>query len=172
MKSAQISYHSEFPQTPLSGWVGVRMLAWARERTASGQLTRPRSFPHPFLAQRKLWCQATVSFDTAKLRFALPQELDHFLDVMLQNPLPSGASLVAGHAVGRPNRHWLSRLPKRLMPWKTRQRLCRYLTTAPELRDLREFYRDQPVRFSFPGYFNSYMEAYNATDAHEEQTIH
>lgn len=159
MKSALLEYHREFPQTPMSGWAGARWHAWLRAEDAGGQFRRPVRVSHPFLAQRKLWCLLSVEFDSVDLRFAMPPELDLFLDVMSQNPLPSGRALVPDQSIGRPNNHWLLRLPAQAKPNKFRQRLCAYLRAAPEVTEFRKFYQANPVQFDFPGYFQSASEA-------------
>lgn len=163
MKSANISLHRDFPATPISGWVGVRWYAWVPQTTASGQRKRPKSVEHPFRSQRKIWCLLAVHFDGLDLRFALPQELDHFIEVLSQNPLPSGRSLTAECAVGRPNGHWLSRLPAKAKSWKFRQRLCKFLVTCPEASSMREFYSQTPIVFEFPEHYASFAEAQQAT---------
>ena len=97
------------------------------------------------------------------LVFSTPLELDQFLSVMSKNPLPSGRSLFPGRAVGRPNNHWLSRLPSKAKTLKCRMAACRYLTEAPAVRRFREFYAPNPVRTQFDGFYDSYYEAQAAT---------
>ncbi len=82
-----------------------------------------------------------------------------FLEVMSRKVLPSGHALVAGVAVGRPNGHWLSRLPRRAKPLKFRLALCRYLREAPEVAAFREFYSGTPLRFAFDGFHESFQGA-------------
>jgi len=159
MKSAQLSYHPTFPWAPLSGRVGARMHGWVRERTASGQHKRPSWVTHPFLDQRKLWCLLSVHFQGVDLRFAMPEELDHFIEVMSRNPLPSGPSLVPGHPIGRPKNHWLARLPKAAKPWKYRQAVCKYLSDNETVGEFRDFYKGRPIVFEFEGVFDSFLEA-------------
>lgn len=162
MKSAAISLHDAFPETPVSGWVGARWVAWVPQTSASGQPKRPRQVPHPFLSQRRVWCLLHVHFDGVDLRFSMPQELDHVIEVLSQNPLPSGRSLTQQCVIGRPNRHWLSRLPAKAKSWKFRQRLCAYLTTLPEAQALRDFYAQTPIRFEFPQVYETFMAAQKA----------
>lgn len=91
--------------------------------------------------------------------FAMPAELDQFIEIMSQNPLPSGGSLVEGRvSPGRPNNHWLSRLPKQAKPWNFRQRLLRFLQTDAKVLEFREFYASQPVQLKFDGYFDSFHD--------------
>lgn len=144
----------------MSGWAGARDSGWVREQTASGQWKSPRfARRHPFSEQRKLWLQLSVEFQGVLLVFATPLELDQFLSVMSKNPLPSGRSLFPGRAVGRPNNHWLSRLPSKAKTLKFRTAACRYLTEAPAARRFREFYASSPVRIQFVGFYASHLEA-------------
>ena len=162
MKSAVFSRRDHFPETPISPWAGARRFGWTRAFTPGGQVRRPQSVPHPFLNQRKVWGLLCVSFQDVDLIFATPLELDQFLSVMSCNPLPSGSSLVPGFARGRPNRHWLSRLPKEAKPWKFRRAICAWLPQQAAVREFREFYRAQPVRTVFEGVFSSPLAAMRA----------
>ena len=163
MKSARISLHQDFPKTPISGRAGARWSAWIKQVSSSGQPKKPKQVVHPFLSQRKIWCLLTVHFDGVNLRFAMPQELDHFIGVLSQNPLPSGRSLASECALGRPNGHWLSRLPAKAKSWKFRQRLCKYLEGLPEAEALREFYSENPIKFEFPEHYDSFFDAQQVT---------
>jgi len=166
MKSAQTSLHSSFPETPVSQWAGARWLGWTRENDATGNLKRLRQVRHPFLDQRKVWCLLEVHFDGVDLLFATPQELDQFIDVLSQNPLPSGRSLVTECAIGRPNRHWLARLPKRAKSLKFRERVCRFLKECHSATKFRDFYKGDPVNFVFHGFHDSLQAARNAEKGH------
>jgi hypothetical protein len=159
MKSAELSYHPIFPVTPMSGRVGARWYGWVSNKTAGGQYRHPRRVEHPFLGQRKLWCLLSVHFQGVDLWFAMPEELDQFIDIMSRNPLPSGRSLAPECAIGRPRYHWLAKLPKEAKPWKFRQAICKYLSASETAKKFRDFYRERPVRFEFEGVFNSYHEA-------------
>lgn len=163
MKNARVTYHDSFPSTPMSGRVGARWIGWVAQQNANGQPRRPKQIPHPFLEQRKKWCLLEVHFDGVDLRFAMPEELDHFIDVMSQNPLPSGRALAPECAIGRPNGHWLSRLPAKAKPMKFRSRVCAYLSACPEAEELRQFYKSQPIQFHYPGVFDSFFEAHQAS---------
>lgn len=160
MKSAKLSYHAIFPDTPISGRAGARWLAWVPQQSPGGQYRRPRRIVHPFLEQRKLWCLLSVHFQGVDLRFAMPLELDLFVAVMSRNPLPSGRSLVPDCAIGRPKRHWLARLPKEAKPWKFRKAICEYLAANETVRQFRAFYETRPLEFQFEGIFDSYLEAH------------
>ncbi len=162
MKKIELSYHREFPRTPISGWAGVRWCAWVNPNKKNDQWQRPKWDRHPFSNQRKLWCLLKVHFQGIDLVFAIPAELDQFIEVLSQNPLPSGNRLVKGRGIGRPNNHWLARLPKGVTSWSFRQKLCKYLTTAPQIVEFRKFYVSQPVQLEFEGYFDSFYEAAGA----------
>ncbi|MBW6420669.1 hypothetical protein KX729_04375 [Rhizobium sp. XQZ8] len=159
MKSATLSYHREFPWAPMSGWAGATTAGWVQQKMPSGQRKRPKSVSHPFPFQRKLWCRLAVHFDGVDLIFAMPAELDLFISVMSQNPLPSGWRLLKGWPKGRPNGHWLSRLPKEAKPWNFRQAICKFLRENETVREFRQFYVAQPVKFSFEGIHNTWHEA-------------
>jgi hypothetical protein len=158
MKSAKLSYSRIFPETPISIWAGARIFGWTRESTPGGQYKRPRRVQHPFVHQRKIWCLLTIHFHGIDLLFATPRELDQFIHVMERNPLPSGWALVPGWAYGRPNRHWLSRLPKHTKTWKYRQAVCKYLRENKIVQEFRDFYEEQPIKFEFEGIY-SYHDA-------------
>jgi hypothetical protein len=163
MKNTELSYHKDFPQTPVSGWAGARWYAWINHRNDSGQWKHPIRKPHPFLSQRKLWCLLEIHFQGVDLIFAMPAELDQFIKIMSQNPLPSGGSLIEGRiSLGRPNKHWLSRLPKQTKPWNFRQKLLKFLETDPKVSEFREFYTFQPIELKFDGYFDSFYDAMRA----------
>lgn len=165
MKSAVFSRREVFPETPISFWAGARRFGWTRSVTPGGQRRRPQRIPHPFLSQRKMWGLLEASFQGVDLIFATPQELDQFLAVMSRNPLPSGGSLVPGWRLGRPNAHWLSRLPKAAKPWRFRRAICAWLPEQEAVRDFREFYRANPVQTLFVGVHSSPLEAMRASDA-------
>lgn len=74
------------------------------------------------------WAQLVVEFDGIDLWFSSAAELDHFIDVLSQNPLPSIRRMTELRGIGfGPNNHWLSRLPARAKPAKYRRRLVTYL---------------------------------------------
>ncbi|MGB0968354.1 MAG: hypothetical protein ACPGUX_09230 [Halocynthiibacter sp.] len=124
---------------------------------------RPIHAAHPFLAQRRLWCRLEVHFNGVDLCFAMPSELDHFLGVMEQNPLPSGHRLHPGSRLGRPMRHWLAKLPAKSKPTRFRKPLCGFLRTDRQVQEFRDFYQSEPVRFDFPDVYDSFQTAQRAT---------
>ena len=162
MNNIELSYHREFPFTPLSYWAGQHINGWVNKQTVSGQWRSPTYGETPFATQRKLWCRLEVQFRGVTLFFATPQELDHFLAIMQQKHLPSGPSLVQGRRMGRPNNHWLSRLPAKAKSWKFRNAICEFLSRQAGVRKFRGFYQNQPVQTEFPGYYSSFSAANKA----------
>jgi hypothetical protein len=69
-----------------------------------------------------------VEFENHELQFSAPAQLDHFIDVLSTNPLPTSRQLSSRRApnVG-PNGHWLSRLPARFKSPRTRAKLVQAL---------------------------------------------
>ncbi|WP_245304546.1 hypothetical protein [Rhizobium sp. WYCCWR10014] len=111
------------------------------------------------MRQRRTWCLLSVHFNGVDFEFAIPAEIDRFLDVMSRNPLPSGPSLVPNFPLGRPKYHWLASLPKGATNWKFRTSLCKYLVGSPDVRRFREFYADPPLRYSFENVFDNFFAA-------------
>ncbi len=89
----------------------------------------------------------------------MPAELDLFIATMSRNPLPSGRSLAPDCAIGRPNRHWLSRLPSKAKSWKSREDVAKYLQESEAAKQFRAFYEDLPLQFQFDGIHDSFQEA-------------
>lgn len=146
----------------MTGWAGPGWGGWVNRQTASGQWKTPRYRQLPYLRQRRLWCLLHVQFRGLELVFALPEELDQFLEVMSQKLLPSGNRLISGLPYGRPNRHWLSRLPKKAKSWKIRSALGDYLSASPDVEAFRHFYRSFSPEQERRGFHRSFYEAINA----------
>jgi hypothetical protein len=115
------SYQPDWRSAPVAFWV---------HRAVEGS----ESFdpPAPAVVAHKGFAFLHVEFDTAELLFSAPAQLDHFIDVLSQKPLPTSRTLSSqrGLPVG-PNGHWLSRLPAALKSPRTRVRL------VEALRDVR-----------------------------------
>lgn len=162
MKKITLVYHKHFPWTPISGWVGARAIGYIVPTASTGQFRKPKRIEHPFVKQRNKWCRMIVEFNGVWVQFTIPAELDHFLDIMSQKILPSGYRLIkVDNYIGRPNAHWLSRLPAKAKPWKHRQALCSYLTNHKTVQEFRVFYQNSPVKTDFrdEGIYD-YSEAY------------
>lgn len=159
MNNIELSYHRDFPRTPMTRWIRHQFYGWQPRQTKSGQWMRPTWGQTPFSTQRKLWCRLEVHFRGVTLFFTTPLELDHFIAIMQQKHLPSGPSLVPGRRIGRPNNHWLSRLPAKAKPWKFRKAVCAFLNTKREVKKFREFYQSEPIQTHFEGYYPSFHQA-------------
>ena len=120
---------------------------------------KPVCVDHPFSQSLKHWCLLEVEFSGVELQFATVAEPDHVMAVLGQNPMPSGGSLLCGQRLGRPNRHWLSRLPAKAKPKKFRTALIQFLHKNREVAKFREFYRRTPPVYLVPGLFDSFDEA-------------
>lgn len=164
MKQASLSYHGTFPETPLSFWAGHARYAWIRAGTASGQKRKPQMVDHPFRRQRRLWCLLSVHLDGVDLVFATPRELDMLTQTLSRNPLPSGCSLDPRFRLGRPNNHWLSRLPAKAKSHKYREKLIAYLGGAAPVQEFLTFYDHPPLCYEYKGYFLTYPEAVEAAE--------
>lgn len=112
------SYQPDWRSAPVAFWV---------HRPVDGSaslfdLPAPSSVPH------KGFVFLHVEFDGAELRFSAPAQLDHFIDVLSKQPLPTSRNLASqsGLPVG-PNGHWLSRLPASLKSPRKRMRLVEAL---------------------------------------------
>ena len=125
MKKARVVYLNEYCETPLSFW--VHRPVRRKFRSDTPLCDPPLPAPTPGLG----WLQLIIEFDRVHLRFSSSAELDHFIDVLSRNPLPTTRRLseLRGTEVG-PNGHWLSRLPSRAKPLGFRRRLVAYLQTV------------------------------------------
>ncbi len=122
MKKASVLYLDAYQATPLSFWTHRPLDAevWADAKRFDPPLPGP-------VAGRG-WAQLVVELDGVVVRFSSAAELDHFIDVLSRDPLPTTRRLseLRGTTLG-PNRHWLSRLPSRAKPRDFRRRLVAYL---------------------------------------------
>jgi len=125
MKKAAVVYLDEYQATPVSFWVHRHLDAdaWVNAK----QFDPPLPAPVP----GRGWAQFVVEFDGLEVRFSSSAELDHFIDVLSRNPLPTTRRLanLRGTTLG-PNAHWLSRLPARAKPQDFRRRLVAYLQSV------------------------------------------
>ncbi len=142
MKLIDLTYHDDFPASPISGWTGPRYGIWVRTKTSTGQRRKPGWQRAPFYSSRRKWARLEVHLDGINMVFATPLELDHFVDVMSRNPLPKGANLYPGfERPGLPNQHWLSRFPAKGKTAKFRAKAVRFLISDhPRIRAFRTFY--------------------------------
>ena len=129
MKKASVIYLDAYEPTPVSYWAHrhIGESAWP----ASDRFVPPLPPPVP----GRGWAQLIVEFDGVELRFSSAVELDHFIEVLSKNPLPTTRRLVELRGTSLPpHRHWLSRLPARAKPQAFRVRLIAYLRSVrPEI---------------------------------------
>lgn len=122
MKKASVVYLEKYEATPLSFWVH-RQLDTKTKRNAK-RFDPPLPGPVP----GRGWVQLIVEFDGVEVRFSSSAELDHFIDILSRNPLPTTRRLSElRETTAGPNSHWLSRLPARAKPHDFRRRLVAYL---------------------------------------------
>ena len=166
MKKSWLTYSNELTSTPITPWVddGQRY-GWVNERAENGQWRRPKRVRTAFQTQLKQWCVLEVDYLDVRLVFALPTELDNFIEIMSTNPLPSGPSLLKGQKFGRPNKHWLSRLPAKAKSLKFRQAICKWLGANSDVENFRQYYRDRPLQRKYEGVYSSSDEALAAQEA-------
>ena len=125
MKKTRISFTPCFERSPVSFWVHkyIDGEAWSTATKFDPPLPRP--------TPGKGWARAEVEFDGFLLEFASINELDHVIDVLGRNPLPTTRQLSDEWGTGAgPNGHWLSRFPSKLKSQKHRARLVSYLKTV------------------------------------------
>ncbi len=142
MKSLELHYSGTFPYTPVSGWTRRQFGYFKSPR---GRFPRQEDWvPNPFFTSRKRWCALEVHLDGITLWFATPEELDHVRGVLAGKVLQSTRVPGDSRRVGRPNRHWLSRLPAKAKTPKFRHRFEKLVTSGtPEMAAFRQFYRDE-----------------------------
>lgn len=130
MKRYEIVYSDDYRPSPVSFWVHQHLDAEAWLNAEDFDPPLPRPVPGCG------WASLLVDVDGVRLVFSSTEEVEHVIDVLSQNPLPTTRqlSIQRGTTVG-PNRHWLSRLPAKAKPAKFRDKLVRYLKRClPEFR--------------------------------------
>lgn len=141
MKSMELRISNRALVGPMTGWVEPRFGFWVQETTETGQIKRAQWVRNPLFRSLARFAQLHTHLDGIDMVFAFPTELDHFIDVMARNPLPSGPNF-AGAAVGLPNGHWLSRFPGKGKSTKFRTKAVKFLQEPrPEIREFRSFYK-------------------------------
>jgi len=95
MKKSWLTYSDVLIPTPMTAWADDgQWYGWVNEQTDTGQWRRPKRVRTGYQTQLKRWCILKVDYLDVNLVFALPSELDHFIEIMSKNPLPSGPSTV------------------------------------------------------------------------------
>lgn len=125
MKQATIRYSRCYRPGPVSFWAHVPR-AGAVSRGAAAY-----DPPLPGPVAGKGWPILDVEVNGVALTFSSMAEVEHVIDVLSRNPLPTTRRLSAlrGAAFG-PNKHWLSRLPAKAKSAKFRRVLVAYLRKA------------------------------------------
>ncbi|MEZ5669916.1 MAG: hypothetical protein R3F55_21275 [Alphaproteobacteria bacterium] len=126
MKKATIGYTPRFRPSPVSAWVHVPTGPVPAWRDAGAY-----SPPLPGPVGGRGWPVLDVEVDGVALTFSSLAELDHVIDVLSRNPLPTTRQLSAARGNGAgPNGHWLSRLPAKAKPARFRAVLVARLRRA------------------------------------------
>ena len=112
------TFEKDWRFAPVAFWVHIPVPNTEREFAPPA----PAPIPH------KGYAFLHVEVDGVDLQFSAPAQLDHFIEVLSQKPLPTSRQLSSkrGLAVG-PNGHWLSRLPANLKAPRAREKLVRML---------------------------------------------
>src|SRR5260221_7419125 len=74
-----------------------------------------------------------VEFDGFTFQFSSLDELRVCIDTLAKKVLPTSLRLSAGRGTGYgPSNHWLNRLPKKVKPWRYREKAIVYLRKSLE----------------------------------------
>ncbi|WP_372368904.1 hypothetical protein [Candidatus Uabimicrobium sp. HlEnr_7] len=119
MKKWSIQFQEKYTGSPLTYWV----------HKAIGNSKYEPPLPKPVAG--KGFAVLIVEIAEIELFFSSVNEVDHFLEVISQKNMPTSMQLskIRGASYG-PNKHWLSRLPGKIKPWRKRQRLIKILEKA------------------------------------------
>ena len=135
MKKWQIVFRPDYYATPMSFWVHIPL---------DGEVWRDaKQFapPLPKAVPGKGFPLLLIRFLGVELEFASVEEAEHFWEVIAQKHLRSTRELSRKRTEDYgPNRHWLSRLPSKLKPWKQREKLIPILQEG--IVGLRSAYQD------------------------------
>lgn len=121
--------NGKFHFTYASDWRDVPGAFWVH-RPIEG---KPDRFdpPAPLAVPHKGFPVLSVEFEKYELLFCSAAQLEHYIEVLSQNALPTSRQLsVASGLKTGPNQHWLSRLPGELKSPKNRQSLVKTLGAA------------------------------------------
>ncbi len=112
------SYERDWRAAPVALWTHVAVPN--TEKVCDPPAPEP--IPH------KGYAFLHVEVEGVDLQFSAPAQLDHFIEVLSQKPLPTSRQLSfkRGLPVG-PNSHWLSRLPAKFKAPRAREKLVRAL---------------------------------------------
>ena len=122
----RIELRPDWREAPLAFWVHKEIPAGGWRNAASYEP------PAPAAIGRSGFRFLVVTYGAQTLEFSSNAQVDHFVDVLSRNPLPTTRRLSSdrGTAAG-PNSHWLSRLPASLKSAKQRTALVETLRKLP-----------------------------------------
>ena len=122
MKKYAFTFNETYNRTPISFWVHKHLddPVWMNATVFEPPLPKP--VPGQGYAMLKINALGTDLF------FASPEELEHFIDVIGKKHMPTSYQLsrLRSDSYG-PNRHWLSRLPGHLKPYKKTRATLAYM---------------------------------------------
>lgn len=123
MKRHWIEYQSAPVTSPMTYWV---------HREADGKpwyLSKVHDPPFQPVVPAKGYPQFFVEYGDFTFTFASLAEVRAAIEVLGRKVLPTTRRLGAERGMG-PNKHWLSRLPDRVMAWRYRQAAVEYIAKA------------------------------------------
>jgi hypothetical protein len=123
---ARTELRPDWRNAPLAFWVHEESTpgSWYGTTTYAPAAPKPRG--------RRGYLYLIVEFGRDTLEFSSREQLDHFVDVLSMNPLPTSRRLSALRGVAKgPNGHWLSRLPAALKATRKRAELVQALKHLP-----------------------------------------
>ncbi|CAG0983764.1 hypothetical protein BURK2_01993 [Burkholderiales bacterium] len=137
----RFTFEPDWRAAPMAFWVHVPTGAVPGEFEPAAPPKIPRR-GYPFLR---------FEFREHELVFSSPAQLQHCIEVLAKNPLPTSRQLSAerGTSVG-PNGHWLSRLPAELKSPRTRGILVRDLEALRQHLLLARPCAEHPLPTSWP----------------------
>ncbi|MDB5333364.1 MAG: hypothetical protein JWP03_4515 [Phycisphaerales bacterium] len=125
MKRHWVEYGDTWMPGPMSFWVHVE--ADGRPWNQAAVFDPPRPGPIGGRGYARFY----VEVEGFTFYFASLQELEVCIQTLARRVLPSTLSATVARGVARhgpgPNKHWLSRLPSRLLPMRRRLRVVEYL---------------------------------------------
>lgn len=120
-----VEYGDAWAAGPLSFWVHVEVDGRPWNRAA--RFDPPLPGPVPGRGYARFYAEV----EGFTFYFASLEEVRACIRVLGQRVLPTTVREASERRGGvGPNPHWLSRLPSRLLPWRRRQKIVRYLKEA------------------------------------------
>ncbi len=118
MGKLRIEFKKDYLATPISYWVHKELDGENWQNASKYDPPLPCAIPN------KGFPLLIIEAQSIELQFASLPEIEQFLAVISQKNMPTTNQLsrARGLTYGS-NRHWLSRLPKKLKPWSKREKL-------------------------------------------------